>query len=143
MNQRPQIHDRKDHGAGIIVVENRWGQGRIEVRAIRALILQRLDAGFTIRRIWRELTGQGKISVALSNFYIQVEKIQRDHQAERRLSGHTPVSRTAIKPQPAPAPQQAADTTIPQFRHDPVSGPLVLTPAGEDADQREQDDNAS
>jgi len=48
-----------------------------------------------------------------------------------------------VAPQTAPASKRAADTTIPQFHHDPVSGPLVLTPAAEDVEQREQDDNAS
>lgn len=111
--------------------------------ALKALILQRLDAGYTVRRIWQELNGQGKISVALSNFYVQVQKIQREHKAGNSIPAPAPVSRAVVTSQTAPASKRAADISIPQFHHDPVSGPLVLTPAVEDAEKREQDDHAS
>ncbi len=113
--------------------------------AIKTLILQRLEEGYTVRRIWLDLSGQGKISVALSNFYVQVQKIQREHQAGKRSSlPAAPVSpRAMVAPQTAPAAKRAADTAISQFHHDPVSRPLILTPDVEDADQREQDDHAS
>lgn len=110
--------------------------------ALKALILQRLEAGYTIRRIWQELNGQGQITVALSNFYVPVQKIQKEHQAEKRSSAPAPISRAMVTPQTAPASKRAADTTISQFHHDPVSPPLILTPDVEDADQREQDDHA-
>ena len=145
MIRNPQSRDEIDHDAGIIVTANQWGQARIEVTAIKALILQRLDEGYTVRRIWLELSGQGKISVALSNFYVQVQKIQREHQAEKRSSAPAaPVlSRAVTTPRAATASMRGADTSIPKFHHDPVSGPLVVTPAVEDAEQREQDDHAS
>ena len=111
--------------------------------ALKTLILQRLDAGYTVRRIWQELTGQGKISVGRSSFSHQVQKIQREHKAGKSIPAPAPISRAMVTPQTAPASKRAADTTISQFHHDPVSMPLVLIPAVEDAEQREQDDHAS
>ena len=110
--------------------------------ALKALILQRLDEGYTVRRIWQELQSQGQITVALSNFYVPVQKIQKEHQAEKRSSAPAQISRATVTPRAAPAAKREADTSISQFHHDPVSGRLILTPDVEDADKREQDDHA-
>ena len=125
------------------MTDNRWGQARIEVTALKTLITQRLYEGYSIRRVWLELRSQGLVTVALCNFYRQIQRLQEEPEARQRPLTPTPASRAVVTPQTAPASKRAADTSIPQFHHDPVSGPLVLTPAVEDAEQREQDDHAS
>jgi hypothetical protein len=125
------------------VTDNRWGQARIEVTALKALITQRLDEGYSIRRVWLELRSQGLVTVALCNFYRQIPQLQEKPEAGQLPLAPAPVTRAVTTLQTAPASKRVADTTISQFHLDPVSPPLILTPDVEDAEQREQDDHAS
>ena len=53
----------------------RWGQARREVSGLKPEIESHLKSGGTIRQIWLALKAEGKVSVTLSNFYVQVARL--------------------------------------------------------------------
>ncbi|MBC7953635.1 MAG: hypothetical protein H7Z12_17690 [Rhodospirillaceae bacterium] len=63
---------------------NRWGQAKREVIALKPLISQRLESGITVRQIWLELHGEGRVSVTLRNFYNQVGKLLQPQPVQNK-----------------------------------------------------------
>lgn len=98
--------------------------------ALKPLILTRLSEGYSIRRIWLELRNQGQVTVALCNFYRQVQRLQQEPDAVHLPLPSLLEPRATVAPQTAPASMRPADTTISQFHHDPVSEPLTYTSHG-------------
>lgn len=84
------------------MASNRYGQARREVIALKPLINQRLESGHSIRQIWLELRSEGRISVALCNFYIQVARLQKDAKANIPTIQPTGRDLVALAASPSP-----------------------------------------
>lgn len=55
-----------------------WGQGKVEVYALRDEILEHLERGQTIRSIYEELYAAGRIVVSQRPFYRHVTRIRSE-----------------------------------------------------------------
>jgi len=108
------------------VREISWGQAKREVIALQAQIIERLEKGETIRQVWLSLKSEGKVTVALQNFYIHVGRIRqkpsnksgwvtaREH-VPARLSSPRSTSLIAPVPPAEAAVTRADDPHFPTF----------------------------
>ncbi|MEQ5778527.1 hypothetical protein J4E05_23630 [Thalassospira sp. NFXS8] len=64
-----------------------WGMGRVEALAVQTEILARLDQGYPVSQIYRNLQKSGQITMGRAAFYQHVAKIKRD-----RLKTDTPAT---------------------------------------------------
>ena len=87
------------------------------------MITQRLKEGLTLRQIWQELRGDGRVSVAQSNFYVSANKVlnlETGRKAGRDLAPaappHMPVIASARRNCADPAASVVAGPTA-QFVH--------------------------
>lgn len=74
----------------------RWGQAKREVIGLEPLIRERLKSGETTRQLWLSLKGEGRVSVSLSNFYIQLGRILGGSSADTKA----PAGRRERRPVP-------------------------------------------
>lgn len=77
--------------------------------ALEPLILKRLGEGITIRQIWLELHGEGKVTVAQRNFYVQVNNL-----TQAKPSNTKPAGRDLAGVRAVPAPVTVARSEPPQ-----------------------------
>ena len=112
----------------------KWGQARVEVHALREEISELLTRGHTLKKVYDELRGHGRLSIGHTAFYVHVNRLRseaiRDRYPARPQSGNTtrhnrtPKSRTphSIRPSLSPAPEtegpRIADA---EFNRMPVS----------------------
>lgn len=75
-----------------------WGQAKREVTALEPLICQRVKEGLTLRQVWQELHGDGKLTVCQSQFYLHVKQIQAPKPDSSRKTGRDLVPQTAPLP---------------------------------------------
>ena len=74
-------HRRTEQGRRQGVIRS-WGAAKVEIAALRDEIITRLRSGHTIRKIYLELAGEGRISVSQRQFYAHVTPL-RDELARR------------------------------------------------------------
>ena len=74
-----------------------WGQGKVEVYALRDEILERLERGQTIRSIYEELYAAGRIVVSQRPFYRHVTRIRSEASPpnQQRPAGTTRQARSS------------------------------------------------
>lgn len=80
-----------------------WGQGKVEVYALRDEILERLERGQTIRSIYEELSAAGRIVVSQRPFYRHVTRIRSEASQstspnQQHSSGTTRQARSSENP---------------------------------------------
>ena len=83
--------------------QSRYGQARVEYRAVRQEVAEKLAAGYSNIVIFEELTASGKLTVSYSAFcdYIRGEG-RRIHSRRRRAAQVHPLdSRSSIFIKPA------------------------------------------
>ncbi len=53
-----------------------WGQGRIEANALANVILEGIERGLPISRIYRDLVKAGRVTMSRPAFYRNVQKLR-------------------------------------------------------------------
>ncbi|WP_142850719.1 hypothetical protein [Telmatospirillum sp. J64-1] len=64
-----------------------WGQAKIEVTALRDEILDRVNDGWPIRRIYDEFKAAGKITMSERRFYHYAEQLSAQMEPKKLTQG--------------------------------------------------------
>lgn len=110
----------------------RWGDGKLEVTALRGEILALLGQGYTVKRIHEELVAAGKIQIRQRAFYDHVNTLRSE--AAREKAGRSAPHADA-RPAPLPISSRSSDTTAPtappdglppRVTYDPQASPDLI-----------------
>ena len=104
-----------------------WGQARVEVHALREEISELLTHGYTLKKIYDELRGCGRLSIGHTAFYVHVNRLRseaiRDRDPARQPSANTTRRTRTAEPQ---APRSAQTSNSPASDPD---GPRIADAA--------------
>lgn len=104
-----------------------WGQARVEVHALREEISELLIHGYTLKKIYDELRGCGRLSIGHTAFYVHVNRLRseaiRDRDPARPQSANT--TRRVRGPEPQ-APRSTQPSSSPASDPD---GPRIVDAA--------------
>ncbi|GAK43544.1 TraK oriT-binding protein [Tepidicaulis marinus] len=90
-----------------------WGQARVQIAALRDEIVERLEAGQTVKRIYEELKEVGRVSMTLRAFYVSVNRFRSEASQstspnQQRSASTTRQARSSENP-PKPSHPSSSD----------------------------------